>query len=194
MFQMTLDQTENRELHIPLAGGGWIRYLPAFYTPQKADELFVTLKRNVTWNASGYARLTKWYDFEEHVDVIPPVLFDMREDAESFTFGGRRLRFHGVFLNQYRNGRDHVGFHRDEENPETAPIASISLGAARRFQIMYVGDEPLMQSQHGRYEFRLAHGSCLIMGGAIQRFWKHGVPREAGIQMPRINLTFRQYE
>jgi alkylated DNA repair dioxygenase AlkB len=41
-----------------------------------------------------------------------------------------------------------------------------------------------------RYD--LAHGSLLVMGGTIQRFWVHGLPRAKALVGPRINLTFRK--
>lgn len=191
MEQLTFDQFVNKEGVVLLAQGAWVRYLPSLYPGAVADRVYETLLHGVPWQYSGYDRLTKWYDFEERDKAMPNVLCSMRDDAERFTFRGPGNRFRGVFLNLYRDGRDHVGFHRDEEN-ENSPIASVSFGAARRFCLHYVGEAPLQKGEPGRVEFRLVHGSCLIMGGAIQQFWKHGVPREAAIKTPRINLTFRE--
>lgn len=191
MEQLTFDQVVNKEAFIPLAHGGWVRHIPSFYPGAFADKIYKTLLHDVPWQYTGYDRLTKWYDFLADADHMPRVLYRMRDDTEVFTFRGPGNRFRGVFLNLYRNGRDHVGFHRDEEN-EDSPIASVSFGAARRFCLHYVGTAPLRPGEIGTLEFRLVHGSCLIMGGAIQQFWKHGIPREAAIKAPRINLTFRE--
>jgi len=40
-------------------------------------------------------------------------------------------------------------------------------------------------------EWDLNHGDLLFMGGTLQQFWKHQVPRTTEPVGPRINLTFR---
>ena len=94
--------------------------------------------------------------------------------------------FNSVLLNLYRDGRDSVSWHADNEpglgrNPV---IASISLGATRRFQMKHrLRDE--------RLSLDLPPGSCLVMAGATQHHWLHQVPKTSRPVGPRINLTFR---
>lgn len=40
-------------------------------------------------------------------------------------------------------------------------------------------------------EWDLHHGDLILMGGTLQKFWKHQVPRTSEPVGPRINLTFR---
>jgi alkylated DNA repair dioxygenase AlkB len=104
-------------------------------------------------------------------------------------FGESRGQFQGVLANLYRDGRDAMGLHADDE-PELKPdaeIASVSLGAVRRFVL-----KPRDAAQ-APFELQPAHGSLLVMAGTTQRHWRHGVPRAARVSAPRINLTFRQY-
>jgi alkylated DNA repair dioxygenase AlkB len=89
-------------------------------------------------------------------------------------------------LNLYRDGRDSVSWHADNEpglgrNPV---IASVSLGATRRFQLKH-------RRADERVTIDLTHGSCLIMAGAIQHHWLHQIPKTRHPVGPRINLTFR---
>lgn len=98
-------------------------------------------------------------------------------------------RFNTVLLNWYRDGSDTMGFHADDErslglNPV---IASVSLGASRRFVI-----KPRDPTKKNRRELVLPGGSLLVMAGAFQREWLHAVPAEKGVSAGRINLTFRQ--
>lgn len=98
------------------------------------------------------------------------------------------IDFNSVLANLYRDGRDAMGWHSDDE-PELGPepvIASISLGAARRF-VLRRRDDPAV-----RCEFVLEPGSLLVMRGRSQRDWQHALPRTARPVGPRINLTFRQ--
>lgn len=95
-------------------------------------------------------------------------------------------RFNSVLANLYRDGRDGMGWHSDDE-PElgTQPvIASVSLGAPRRFVLKArVGDE--------RLALELPPGSLLVMGGDTQRHYRHALPKTARPVGPRINLTYR---
>lgn len=93
--------------------------------------------------------------------------------------------FNGVLLNLYRHGQDSMGWHADNE-PELGPnpvIASVSLGATRRFQLRHKDGE--------RRQLLLSHGSLLVMAGEMQHHWQHALPRTAAVDSARINLTFR---
>jgi len=97
--------------------------------------------------------------------------------------------FNSALLNFYRDGRDSVGWHADNE-PELGNnpvIASVSLGATRRFEFRR---RPPAGADTRRID--LEHGSCLVMAGAVQHHWQHRLPRNARIGAPRVNITFRR--
>lgn len=96
-------------------------------------------------------------------------------------------QFNSVLANRYRDGRDAMGWHADDE-PELGPvIASVSLGATRRF---------LLRARTGdaRRAVELTHGSLLVMAGATQAAYRHALPRTRRPVGERINLTFRQVD
>jgi alkylated DNA repair dioxygenase AlkB len=96
-------------------------------------------------------------------------------------------RFNSVLCNLYRDGRDAMGWHSDDE-PELGPapvIASLSFGAPRRFRLRHRRNTTL------RLELALDSGSLLLMSGTTQRNYRHDLPRAARVISPRINLTFR---
>ena len=97
--------------------------------------------------------------------------------------------FNCVLLNLYRDGQDSMGWHSDDE-PELGPdpsVASLSLGATRRFQLRRRRD------RRTRVDLDLRHGSLLVMGPPTQAHWQHAVPKrpKASGAGPRVNLTFR---
>jgi alkylated DNA repair dioxygenase AlkB len=97
-------------------------------------------------------------------------------------------RFNSVLLNLYRDGRDGMGWHSDDE-PELGrepTIASLSFGATRRFLLRHRERRDLPT-----LELRPANGSLILMSGVTQRYWKHQVPKTARPTGPRLNLTFR---
>lgn len=88
-------------------------------------------------------------------------------------------------LNRYRNGADSMGWHADDE-PEMGPvIGSLSLGATRKFRIRH-------NETRETQTFLAGHGTLIIMGGTMQNFWQHEVPKTKQLVGERINLTFRK--
>jgi alkylated DNA repair dioxygenase AlkB len=104
--------------------------------------------------------------------------------------GELRIDFNSVLANLYRDGRDSMGWHSDDE-PELGAqpvIASLSLGATRRFVLKHRSDPPR------KFALELPHGSLLLMRGATQANYRHALPRTSRQIGPRINLTFRQIQ
>jgi alkylated DNA repair dioxygenase AlkB len=104
------------------------------------------------------------------------------------------LPFNAVMANFYRDGRDAMGAHADDE-PELGPaapddvlIGSLSLGARRNFVLKAnAPSRALVPST----TWALGEGDLLVMGGATQRDFKHAIPRTTRPVGPRLNLTFR---
>jgi alkylated DNA repair dioxygenase AlkB len=89
---------------------------------------------------------------------------------------------HFVLLNRYRDGRDAMGWHTDAERGLDPLVASLSLGASRRFLLRPAGAAratPLL----------LTHGSLLLLDGTC----RHALPRTRRDVAERVNLTFRRF-
>jgi alkylated DNA repair dioxygenase AlkB len=111
-----------------------------------------------------------------------PLLLDIKAAVEAAT--GRH--FNSVLLNRYRNERDSMGFHSDNE-PELGPdpaIASVSFGDTRTFILKH-------KQRPGTVKLDLTDGSLLLMAGALQHHWRHGINKVATPRGVRVNLTFR---
>ena len=96
--------------------------------------------------------------------------------------------FNSCLANLYPTGQQGVSWHSDAE-PELGPtptIASVSLGAPRRFVMRH------RAGAHADVEVLLRHGSLIVMAGQSQTHWKHQLPKMARVHSPRVNLTFRQ--
>lgn len=93
-----------------------------------------------------------------------------------------------MLLNLYRDGKDGMGWHSDNEKElgKQPIIASVSFGGERRFLL-----KPRDKKDATREEIILTHGSLLIMAGETQEYWLHQIPKTSKSVAPRINLTFR---
>lgn len=94
--------------------------------------------------------------------------------------------FNSCLLNLYHDGSEAMGWHSDDERAlrEGAAIASVSLGAERKFALRH-------KATHEIVSLTLGNGSLLIMRGATQKRWHHCIRKSARVTEPRVNLTFR---
>jgi len=115
-----------------------------------------------------------------------PCVAKIRDQIEDRT----GMRFNAVLLNLYRNGKDSMGWHNDNEAElgEEPLIASVSLGAARRFLLRSSNAHKPTET----HELILHSGSLLWMGAGVQKHWKHALPKTKACTTARINLTFRK--
>jgi alkylated DNA repair dioxygenase AlkB len=112
-----------------------------------------------------------------------PTLVAVKQHIEALTCH----RFNSVLLNRYRDGRDGMGWHADDE-PELGrepAIASVTFGATRRFQLRH------RRLRNARIALDLGHGDLLLMSGPTQHRYLHAVPKTTRAVGERINLTFR---
>jgi len=174
-----------------------------FFNKTESDELYTSLLRDTRWQQDDITlygkthltpRLTAWYgDMDKSYRVSgtkmnphpwTPDLLLIKKRVEKEA----GVVFTSVLLNLYRDGKDSVGWHRDNEKEfgENPVIASVSFGETRPFQLRHK-----FRKEVGKLEILLTHGSFLLMAGATQHFWEHQVPKTARSISPRINLTFR---
>jgi alkylated DNA repair dioxygenase AlkB len=113
-----------------------------------------------------------------------PTQLDLKARVEALT----EHPFNSVLLNYYRDQRDGMGMHSDDERelgPQPA-IASLSLGEERTFLLKHKTRKDLKT-----VKLALPGGSLLLMQGDTQQYWRHGINKERRPCGPRINLTFR---
>lgn len=183
---------------IPLADGelGWLQQLAL---PWTNAEVLARLLAETAWREETVVvygkrhlqpRLSAWHGDAAYrysgLTLAPlpftPLLETLRASVQDAT--GRS--FNSVLLNYYRNERDSMGMHADDE-PELGPepaIASLSFGAVRTFVLRHKRSKETLR-------LPLTDGSLLLMSGPTQQNWLHGINKTSKALGPRINLTFR---
>lgn len=184
---------------IPVRDGelGWMAQLPL---PWPNEEIMALLVAETAWRQDTIVvygkthlqpRLSAWHGDKGYrysgLTLAPlpftPLLETLRRAVESAT--GRD--YNSVLLNYYRDGRDSMGMHSDDEaelGPEPA-IASLSFGAARSFVLRHKRTKETLK-------LPLGDGSLLFMASVLQSNWLHGINKTARPVGARLNLTFRK--
>ena len=179
---------------------GYLHLYPEFIPPEEATRLFDALQNELAWAEESIKlfgkkrlvpRLVCWYGdnnisyrysgVNHHAQPWTPSLLSLKQQLEATT----KRKFNSVLGNLYRNEKDSMGWHADNEKElgETPFIASISLGAERIFKARHKDGETVKLS--------LDNGSLLTMSGLFQQYWQHCVAKTSIPKSARINLTFR---
>jgi alkylated DNA repair dioxygenase AlkB len=106
-------------------------------------------------------------------------------------------KFDMVFLNGYRDGNDHLGWHADDSPGQDMerPIAVVTLmehpAEARDILFRPKPGAGIHGSASEHERLALPHGSLLHMRAGMQRAWQHRIPKAGRVVGKRISLTFR---
>jgi alkylated DNA repair dioxygenase AlkB len=170
---------------ITLTHGAWVDHVPGWVHGH--DALFDALEQGLPWRHETMKMYDKTVTVPRLLAGVPatgagqPLIGEMRAAlsahyAEDFVFSTAAL---------YRDGHDSVAFHGDTTARDMieALVATVSLGAPRRFVLRPTEGGESVALQLGR-------GDLVVMGGTCQRTWRHGIPKVAHAG-PRIALMFR---
>ncbi|MDY6805777.1 MAG: alpha-ketoglutarate-dependent dioxygenase AlkB [Cyanobacteriota bacterium] len=196
------DRADRLEKKVVIDTDGEVILYSHFFRTEESDRFFSDLYENVKWRQDiikmfgkemPLPRLTAWYGdegqcytysgIEQNPEPWTPTLKLIKSKVEEVA----KVTFNSVLLNLYRNGKDSVSWHSDDE-PELGKnpvIASVSFGATRRFSLKH------KISKDRKVNLDLPNGSLLLMKGETQHSWQHQITKTAKTVEPRINLTFR---
>ena len=198
---LILSPAESTLQRVPLEAAD-VRYCADAFPRAQADALLEALYREIHWEQHrlrlfgrevAAPRLSCWIGAPGTAYTYSRVRFEPRAWTPTLaslrdTLAARfDLHFNSVLANLYRNGRDSMSWHSDDE-PELGAepvIASLSFGAQRRFRFRS------RETRKIALAIDLAHGSLLVMRGATQRLYQHDLPKSAADSAVRVNLTFR---
>ena len=203
MMQSTLFVTLFSEpaLNI-LPGNGKAHYHPNVFSTDKAAQLMSQLQESLTWEPDQLIIFGKLLTTRRKVAWVG-------DPKCSYTYSGikknpqpwtselllikskleeiSQAEFNSCLLNLYHDGDDGMGWHSDDEKEldATSPIASLSLGAKRKFAFRRKKDKETIS-------LLLENGSALIMHPPTQEYWQHALLKTKTASEMRINLTFRK--
>lgn len=202
MQNQLFDRQGSVEPQVILAKDGQAEYLDGFFDSDAADSLFNNLLGSLAWESDQIQMFGKLLTTTRKVAWVgdPECLYTysgMQKTPQGWTNELLEVKgqleqvtgytYNSCLLNLYHTGAEGMGWHSDNEKEldSTVPIASISLGARRKFAFRHKQDKTTTS-------VFLEHGSLLIMHPPIQEYWHHSLPKTKTVMSSRINLTFRK--
>ena len=138
----------------------------------KNDEVIIFGKliktnRKVAWYASSNFEYT-YSNISKKALPFTPALLNLKQIIEQKT----GEIYNACLLNLYQNGSEGMGWHSDDEKElePLASIASLSLGADRKFSLKHKINKQTIS-------VILENGSLLEMKNETQLFLKHALPK-----------------
>lgn len=180
---------------------GILKYYPGFLDEKESAAYYTCIHNKTLWRQEELRlfgklhrpeRRVAWYGDRAYLyrysgqghyaETWFSELQALRDKVQSFCGHG----LNACLLNHYPDGKSGMGWHSDDESSivKASCIASLSLGAARPFQLRH-------RKHNTKMELVLEPGSLLLMQGEIQEHWQHALPKRSAIREARINLTFR---
>jgi alkylated DNA repair dioxygenase AlkB len=187
----TLDVSYDGLRRIVLDERSWVDYCPGWLAG--SDAVFELLAANARWQQRTVTmwehtlpepRLTAGWSTD--AAGAPPLLLEMcRLLSDRYSVG-----FDRVWVNLYRDGRDSVAWHGDRHRHVMSRpmVATVSLGARRRFQLRRRGTSTIVHT------LTPGVGDLVVMGGECQNDWEHTVPKTARPVGARMSVTIRHSE
>lgn len=180
-------------------------YYDSFFDEEEANAIFLQLRNEISWRSDkikvfgktfDQPRLTSLYATNEKtysysgIEMKPLIFSLLIASLAEKIYEISGIRFTTCLLNLYRNGQDSNGWHSDDEKElgKNPPIASLSLGATRKFKLRK------KDNHKQKLDIDLKHGSLLLMLDETQHKWQHQIPKTKKDVGERINLTFRIIE
>ena len=176
-------------------------YFDSLIQKEKSKLFLLQLSKNIQWKNDESVmfgkhfitrRKTAWYGDQPFCYTYSKIkrtalpwtdeLLEIKRIVEN----KEEVEFNSCLLNFYHDGDDGMGWHSDNEKElkKNGVIASVSLGAERKFSFRHKGNKE-------KIDLILGNGSLLVMKERIQTHWMHQLPKSKKISEPRINLTFR---
>lgn len=183
--------------------GDFVEFFPRWLPLWDADRLFEA-SRQLHWQQNQIRMFGKYLQLPRleamHGDAgcsyyySNSVLLEPKPWCDSLSWLRDRVEektgysFQVVIGNYYRDGSDHIGWHADQgkEMGQLPAIASVSLGATRKFSVKHKVSGEL---QH----FELEHGALILMHSGCQQTCIHRIAKTSKPVAERINWTFRPH-
>lgn len=181
---------------IELDAGSWVDVVTGFVTDPATA--LADVHASTGWQQSEVLRYDRYVPERRLAAGLRPDSSPLLRQTDLHLTATYRKPLTGVAAILYRDGDDFQGLHSDREMRwlDDTLIAIVVLGQRRPFvfrpraPVAEVVERVPAGSHPDDVVVTPGEGDLLVMGGACQRSWLHGVPA-TDVRLPRISLTWR---
>lgn len=173
----------------------WVDVTEGFVADPEAELAHVLT--TTTWRQREVLRYDRYVPERRLVAGLRSADHPLLRQATLHLESRHHVTFSGVAAIHYRDGNDFQGLHRDREMTwlDETLIAICVLGVRRPFVLRPNGtwndpDQPRSGEGPDDVVLHPGAGDLIVLGGACQRDWLHGVPA-APTRASRVSLTWR---
>lgn len=115
--------------------------------------------------------------------------------------GCNELKINSSLINYYRDGKDSIKYHTDDEKVfgSNPTVAMLTFGSVRNLEFKRIHykretDMDIRINESESYlnkSFKILPGTLFMMMGSVQKYYCHGVEKDQSILDPRYSITFR---
>ena len=180
---------------IQLDERSWADLVPGFVT--EAGALYDHLVERVAFRQNEVFRYDHWKPEPRLGAWITPATAPHPVLVEAHRTLQHRygVRFEGAAVAWYRDGSDSIALHRDRDLRwlDDTVVALLVLGERRPFRLrpLAARHDPDGDDRGLGTELRPGHGDLLVLGGATQAGWQHGVPKVDARIGGRLSVQWR---
>ncbi len=154
------------------------------------QELFDSLKANVTWDERMHARKTASFGEAYNYSQISYPYQEFTSELKGIIDAiDKELHFapNNCLINYYLDGKSKMGFHSDQTDilVEGTGVVIVSIGETRTLRFRNIENKEIIK------DFDLPSGSLIYMTNAVQDEWQHAIPK-SNTEKGRMSLTFRK--
>lgn len=194
-LDLSIDRRATMERTV-LDPGSWVEFVPGFV--RQPERVAADLAESLPWQQREVLRYDHYVPEKRLGAGVRPDAHPVLRQTGMHLRSRYRVHLSGVGALLYRDGHDFQGLHSDREMRwlDDTLIAIVVLGARRPFVFRpRLGGVPIERVPAGTDPSDIVltpgEGDLLVMGGACQRDWMHGVPAAPGVDRARISLTWR---
>jgi alkylated DNA repair dioxygenase AlkB len=118
--------------------------------------------------------------------------------------GCNELKINSSLINYYRDGKDSIKYHTDDEKVfgSNPTVAMLTFGTTRNLDFKRIHykretDMNIILNESESYlnrSFKILPGTLFMMMGSVQKYYCHGVEKDPSILDPRYSITFRGHK
>jgi alkylated DNA repair dioxygenase AlkB len=172
----------------PFFGNGMARLQKWFHDDNKYFSSHWYNQTHERWTSNSSDNFL--YTLRNKVQEKTNYLFD--NELSGKFYGINKPKLNSALINYYRDGNDYIRYHSDDEKifGDNPTISMLTFGTERELKFKRINRD----EQELDKSYIIKSGSLFMMMGSVQKYYRHGVEKNADVKTSRYSVTFRDHK